>query len=93
MGGIGISDHSPIYLEIMNSNYKPNSPFKFNSIWLSEEEGYVKDLMLWLLGIWASQEILFEIQEGQQEERKILSLYYQVEEPDEKKSKGIDLPY
>ena len=49
--------------------------------------------MLWLLGIWASQEILFKIQEGQQEERKILSLYYQVEEPDEKKSKGIDLPY
>lgn len=34
----GISDHSSIYLDIMNTNYKPNSPFKFNLIWLAEDE-------------------------------------------------------
>eukprot|EP00253_Pinus_taeda_P032275 PITA_32275 len=38
VGSGGISNHFPIYLEIMNSNYKPNSPFKFNSAWLVEEE-------------------------------------------------------
>eukprot|EP00253_Pinus_taeda_P012560 PITA_12560 len=34
VGSRGISDHSPIYLEITGPHIKPRAPFKFNSIWL-----------------------------------------------------------
>eukprot|EP00253_Pinus_taeda_P032143 PITA_32143 len=36
VGSGGISDHSPIYLEITGPPIKPRAPFKFNSIWLQD---------------------------------------------------------
>lgn len=38
VGSAGISDNSPIFFEVMNSNYKPNTPFKFNFAWIEETE-------------------------------------------------------
>eukprot|EP00253_Pinus_taeda_P010718 PITA_10718 len=32
----GISDHSPIYLEILGPHHKPKAPFKFNHTWLQD---------------------------------------------------------
>jgi len=37
----GISDHSPINLEILGPNSKPKSPFKLNHVWL-QDPGYIK---------------------------------------------------
>jgi len=34
----GILDHSPIFLEIGDNNFKPPTPFKFNSSWLPDVE-------------------------------------------------------
>lgn len=45
VGSGGISNHSPIYLEILGPDAKPKAPFKFNHVWL-QDEGYtclVKD--------------------------------------------------
>lgn len=36
MGTRDLSNLSPIFMEIMDSNHKPNSPFKFNATWLVE---------------------------------------------------------
>lgn len=36
VGSGGISDHSPIFLEIRDNNFKPLTPFKFNSSWLPD---------------------------------------------------------
>lgn len=36
VGSGGISDHSPIYLEILGPHYKPKAPFKFNHVWLQD---------------------------------------------------------
>eukprot|EP00253_Pinus_taeda_P004125 PITA_04125 len=36
VGSSGISDHSPIYLEITALSIKPRAPFKFNSVWLHD---------------------------------------------------------
>eukprot|EP00253_Pinus_taeda_P006605 PITA_06605 len=36
VGTRGISDHSPIYLEVAGSFQKPRAPFKFNSTWLKD---------------------------------------------------------
>lgn len=36
MGSGGLSNHSPIFMGVMESNHKPNSPFKFNATWLTE---------------------------------------------------------
>ena len=36
VGSGGYSDHSPLYLEIKDSNHKPHSPFNFNATWLTE---------------------------------------------------------
>ena len=41
VGSGGISDHSPIYLEILGLDAKPKAPFKFNHVWL-QDEGYIK---------------------------------------------------
>jgi len=41
VGSGGISDHSPIYLEILGPHSKPKSPFKFNHVWL-QDLGYIK---------------------------------------------------
>lgn len=38
VGSGGISNHFPIFLEIMDSNHKPYSPFKFNATWLAKVE-------------------------------------------------------
>ena len=37
----GISDHAPIYLEILGPKAKPKSPYKFNHVWLQEPR-YIK---------------------------------------------------
>jgi hypothetical protein len=37
VGSGGISNHSPIFLEIALGPHKPPNPFKFNSEWLKEE--------------------------------------------------------
>lgn len=37
----GKSNHSPIFLEILGPEVKPRAPFKFNHIWLQDEE-YIK---------------------------------------------------
>lgn len=34
VGSGGISDHSPIYLEVLGPHPKPKAPFKFNHVWL-----------------------------------------------------------
>lgn len=34
VGSGGLSDHSPIYLEILGPHHKPKAPFKFNHVWL-----------------------------------------------------------
>jgi len=36
VGSGGISDHSPIYLEILGPHPKPKAPFKFNHVWLQD---------------------------------------------------------
>lgn len=36
VGPGGISDHSPILMEIFGPSQKPRSPFEFNSTWLSD---------------------------------------------------------
>ena len=36
VGSGGISDHSPIFLELRGRSHKPASPFKFNPSWLKE---------------------------------------------------------
>lgn len=41
VGTKGISDHSPIYLEVASSFKKPRASFKFNSTWLKDPE-YLK---------------------------------------------------
>jgi len=41
VGSRGISDHSPIYLEILGPHSKPKSPFKSNHVWL-QDLGYIK---------------------------------------------------
>jgi len=41
VGTGGISDHSPIYLEIQGPFKKPKAPFKFNHTWL-KDPAYVK---------------------------------------------------
>eukprot|EP00253_Pinus_taeda_P018044 PITA_18044 len=41
VGAGGKSDHSPIYLDILGPEVKPRAPFKFNHIWLQDEE-YIK---------------------------------------------------
>lgn len=41
VGTGGISDHSPIYLEIQGPFKKPKAPFKFNHTWL-KDPSYVK---------------------------------------------------
>lgn len=38
VGSEGISDHSPILMQIINSNHNPGSPFKFNATWLAEAD-------------------------------------------------------
>lgn len=39
MGWIGgLSDHSPIYLEIVGHARKPKAPFKFNATWLKDSD-------------------------------------------------------
>eukprot|EP00253_Pinus_taeda_P012058 PITA_12058 len=41
VGSRGLSDHSPIYLEIQGPFRKPKAPFKFNHTWL-KDPSYVK---------------------------------------------------
>lgn len=41
VGSGGISDHSPIYLEVALSSRKPRVPYKFNSTWLKDPD-YIK---------------------------------------------------
>eukprot|EP00253_Pinus_taeda_P025511 PITA_25511 len=38
VGSGGISDHSPIYLEVFGPHPKPKAPFKFNHVWLQDPE-------------------------------------------------------
>lgn len=38
VGSGGIFNHSPIFMDIMNSNHKPNSPLKFNLTCLAKVE-------------------------------------------------------
>lgn len=38
VGAGGKFDHSPIYLEILGPEVKPRAPFKFNHVWLQDEE-------------------------------------------------------
>eukprot|EP00253_Pinus_taeda_P029832 PITA_29832 len=37
----GISDHSPIYLEIVRPTQKPKAPYKFNHVWL-QDPSYIR---------------------------------------------------
>eukprot|EP00253_Pinus_taeda_P006660 PITA_06660 len=37
VGNGGISDHSPIILEILGNHQKPKAPFKFNHTWLQDQ--------------------------------------------------------
>lgn len=37
VGNGGISDHSPIILEILGNHQKPKAPFKFNHMWLQDQ--------------------------------------------------------
>jgi len=41
VGSGGISNHSPIYLEILGLEAIPKSPYKFNHVWLHEPR-YIK---------------------------------------------------
>jgi len=41
VGSGGVSDHSPIYLEIQGPFKKPKAPFKFNHVWLNDPS-YIK---------------------------------------------------
>lgn len=38
VGSGGISDHSPIYLELAGSTIKPRTPYKLNSSWLKDPD-------------------------------------------------------
>eukprot|EP00253_Pinus_taeda_P034258 PITA_34258 len=38
VGTRGISDHSPILLEILGPHHKPKAPFKFNHVWLQDQD-------------------------------------------------------
>lgn len=38
VGTGGLSNHSPIYLEISGLEQKPKSPFKFNASWLKDPD-------------------------------------------------------
>ena len=38
MGCGGESDHQPVFLQILNSELKLRSPFKFNAHWLVNED-------------------------------------------------------
>eukprot|EP00253_Pinus_taeda_P004659 PITA_04659 len=38
MGAGGLSDHSPIHLEILGPLAKPKAPFKFNHTWLQDQD-------------------------------------------------------
>lgn len=38
VGSGGLSDHSPIFLEILGPHHKPKAPFKFNHIWLQDQD-------------------------------------------------------
>eukprot|EP00253_Pinus_taeda_P024074 PITA_24074 len=37
VGSGGISDHSPIMMEILGPHQKPKSPFKFNHLWIQDQ--------------------------------------------------------
>eukprot|EP00253_Pinus_taeda_P025238 PITA_25238 len=41
VGAGGISDHSPIYLEIAGPTQKPKAPYKFNHVWL-QDPSYIR---------------------------------------------------
>lgn len=38
VGSGGISNHSPIYLEVFGPHPKPKAPFKLNHVWLQDPE-------------------------------------------------------
>jgi len=43
----GISDHSPIYLELDGPSLKPRAPFKFNLSWLLDPEYHKLVTQFW----------------------------------------------
>ena len=51
VGSGGISDHSPIFLELRGRSHKPASPFKFNPSWLKEGSYQKLVVGLWVQNI------------------------------------------